>query len=270
MFGILQNFEQTAARFSPIVLIGPGAAVVIVGLFVWLGGLGFRKVLAGVLGAVIGWTCGFFFSSRNIIVAAVSAVSATVIATVLERLFMRILAAFLAAVLAFFVLSCVYKETIISTREAPVEVEKTGEQDVMISLKQTPEVIKAYCADFSAEAKRSAVHMPIHGWAIIAALVVIMLGAGFFLRKPTSALCCAVLGTVLIFSGMILLLLYKGNMPITTISQKYPYYAAVSGVMAAFGTFVQLLLGPKVGGRAKRKKEAQKDGEAPAKRYWRT
>jgi predicted phage tail protein len=270
MFEILQNFEQTSARFSPIVLIGPGVAVVIVGLFVWLGGLGFRKVLAGVLGAGVGWICGFFISGRNIIAAAVSAVVATVVATILERIFMTILTASLAAVIAFFVLSGVYKETIISTREAPIEAEKTADQNVMISLEQTPEVIKAYIADFSAEAKQSALHMPIYGWAIIAALAVVMLGAGLLLRKPTSALCCAVLGTVLIFAGMILLLLYKGNMPVTTISQKYPYYAAVSGVMAAFGTFVQLLLGPRVGGRAKRKKKAQRDNEAPAKRYWRT
>ena len=85
MFEILQNFEQAAARFSPIVLIGPGIATVIVGLFVWLGGLGFRKVLAGVLGAVFGWICGFFISGRNIIAGAASAVVATFVATILDR-----------------------------------------------------------------------------------------------------------------------------------------------------------------------------------------
>ena len=47
MFEILQNFEQTVTRFDPIVLTGPGVATVIIGLFVWLGGLGFKKVYTG-------------------------------------------------------------------------------------------------------------------------------------------------------------------------------------------------------------------------------
>lgn len=270
MFEILQHFEQTAARFSPIVLIGPGAAVVIVGLFVWLGGLGLRRVLVAVLGAVTGGICGFFIVGRNMIAATISAVVATFIATIFERVFITILAASLAAVLAFFVLSGVCTETIIATRDVPIEAGKTAEQNVMISLSQTPEVIKAYIADFGTRVKQAALHMPAYGWAIIAASAVVMLGAGFLLRKLTSALCCAVLGTILIFAGMILLLLYKGNMPITTICRKCSYYAAVFGVMAAFGTVVQLGLGPRLDGSAKRKKEAKKDNAASAKRYWRT
>ena len=65
MLQILQEFEQTAARFSPVVLIAPGVVAVIIGLFIWLGGLGFKKVLVVILGAVAGWLCGFFIGARN-------------------------------------------------------------------------------------------------------------------------------------------------------------------------------------------------------------
>ena len=52
MLEIAQNFEQVAAEFRPVVLIGPGLAAVWVGLFVWLGGLGVRRVLLAVVGAI--------------------------------------------------------------------------------------------------------------------------------------------------------------------------------------------------------------------------
>ncbi|GAG23662.1 unnamed protein product, partial [marine sediment metagenome] len=40
MFELLEHFEQVAVRFSPVVLIVPGLVAVLLGLFVWLGGLG--------------------------------------------------------------------------------------------------------------------------------------------------------------------------------------------------------------------------------------
>lgn len=54
MVEILKSFEQAAAWFRPIVLLLPGLLATALGLFVWLGGLGFRRVLLAVLGAVVG------------------------------------------------------------------------------------------------------------------------------------------------------------------------------------------------------------------------
>ncbi|UCD62558.1 MAG: hypothetical protein JSW34_07250, partial [Candidatus Zixiibacteriota bacterium] len=97
MFEILQDFEQVTTRFSPIVLIGPGLAAVIVGLFIWLGGLKYTRVLVAVLGAVCGGICGFFIIGRNIMAAAVLAAAAALLATIFHRTFIIILAACLAA-----------------------------------------------------------------------------------------------------------------------------------------------------------------------------
>jgi len=63
MLEILQDFESAVGGdvgLSPLVLIGPGLVCVIVGLFIWLGGLGFRKLLVAVVGVIIGSMCGFF------------------------------------------------------------------------------------------------------------------------------------------------------------------------------------------------------------------
>jgi len=112
--------------------------------------------------------------------------------------------------------------------------------------------------------------MPLYNWAIIAVLVVIFITGGFYFWRLTSALCCATLGTLLVFAGMILLLLYKGAMPVTGIYRRASLYAAVFIAMAAFGTIEQLLLCPWLKSKAIRRKEAKKDKAARRKHKWRT
>jgi len=71
------------------------------GLFLWLGGLGFRRALVATVGAVSGGIFGFFMSGRNIMPAMVTAALAAVIAIKLEKIFIAILAGVLAQFFAF-------------------------------------------------------------------------------------------------------------------------------------------------------------------------
>jgi len=268
MLEILQDFEQMAARFSPIVLIGPGLTAVIVGLFVWLGGLGFTRALVTVLGAVSGGICGFFIIGRNIMATAVLAVVAALIAIILQRIFITILAACLAAVLGFAVLARPYIESsqgAIQTNQSRMSVKSSA-----LSVGESVQLMKAYIIVVSDKIKQACSQMPLYNWAIIVALVVISIVAGFYLWRLTSALCCAVLGAVLIFAGMILLLLYKGSVPISGIYRSPSFYAAVFITMAAFGTVEQLLLCPWLKTKAIGRKEAKKDKAACREHKWRT
>ena len=90
MLEIAQHLEQIAVWFKPVVLIGPGLAAVLLGLFVWLGGLGFRRTLVAIVGAVSGGVCGFFIAGRNIPPAMISACIAVVIAIIFERIFITV------------------------------------------------------------------------------------------------------------------------------------------------------------------------------------
>lgn len=261
MLEIAQNFEQTVAKFSPVVLIGPGLAAVLVGLFIWLGGLGFRKVLAAAIGAISGGICAFFITGRNIILAGAIAGISAVIAVVFERIFITILAAALAAVFSFAVLARPYIESTDSLKQHP-EYEISN-QAKTLSVHQTAEIIKTYTANFSTNIKEACSQMPSHSWVIIVALVIIFIVAGFFLWRLTSALCCAALGTTLVFAGMISLLLYKGAAPISCISRKQPFYATAFIAMIAFGTIEQLLLCRSGRKKLIRKKEANKNREGP-------
>jgi len=271
MFQILQEFEQTAARFSPVVLIAPGVATVIIGLFVWLGGLGLKKVVVVVLGAVAGWIGGFFIAGRNVMIASASALVAAVLAVVLQKVFITILAALLAVVLTFFVFVGVFPEVLAATEEVPVMATKLVEQNAMISVEQTPVILKAYIADFTNMVKQAATCMPIYGWAAMAGLALVFLIAGFFLHRLTSALCCALFGAILVFVGMIWLLFYKGSRPVSIVCNKPLFYAAAFGTMVVFGTIVQLLLGPGHQKKVSKVKKGQKDDSAPRKHNsWRT
>ncbi len=257
MFEIARQLEQAAVCFNPVVLIVPGLATVLLGLFVWLGGLGFRKVLVAIVGAASGGICGFFISGQNIVPAAISAGLAAVVAVVLERIFIAILAGVLAAILGFAVLAGPYIAN--AGGAASVEWDKTQK----LSTQQSVERVEVYIARFAAETEQIFSRMLIYERAIIAVLAVIFLAAGFFLQRLTSAFCCAALGTILIFAGMILLLLYKGAAPVSRICQNQLYYLGVFAAMTAFGMAEQLLLCERIKEKLTGRKQKSKNGREP-------
>jgi hypothetical protein len=203
---ILQELERLALAWDSPTLVAGGLVAVILGLFVWLGGLGFKKPLVMITGVVAGVISAYTFVGLKLLAIAISAVAGAVVAIVLEKIFVALLAAALAAVAGFVVLGAVYK------------------------------------TDFAQGIKHAACQTPVHCWIIVGALVLISVMAGFYLRRSVSALCCATVGTVTVFAGMILLLVYKGADPVGHISSRPSFYSSVFAVMTGFGTFEQLLL----------------------------
>jgi len=224
MLEIARDLEQTAASFSPVLSVTLGLVAVTAGLFVWLGGLGFRKLLVAVVGAVAGAIVGSFIACRNLVSAMASAAVAAVLALIFEWLFITILAAASAAVVTFVILAGIYE------------------------------------ADLSDGLKHACSQMPLYSWPIIAAVAAIFIAGAFYFWRVTSALCCAAIGTLLIFAGMILLLLHKGAAPVGYIAGRGLFFAAVFIAMTAFGTFEQLLFcQPAARKRATNKKNQQTD-----------
>jgi len=274
MLEIAQNFEQTATSFRPVVLIGPGLVCVIVGLFVWLGGLGLRRLLVAVVGAVGGGIFGFLIISRNTTSVMISAGAAAIIAIIFEKTFITILTAALVAVIGITVLAGPYIE---NSQEHmlnyyPFNQDKIWNRSPYINLHESIHILKVHAVFFTNEIKQACLQMPAYNWIIIAALAAILMVVGFFLWRLTLALCCATLGTLLVFAGMILLLLYKGAEPISGISRRTLFYAAVFIAMIVFGTIEQLLLCPWLESKAIRRKEAKKDKQRRDETtpHWRT
>lgn len=264
-----QNFERIAASFSPIVLIGLGSAAVLLGLFLWVGGLGFRRILAAILGAVSGSICGFFIISHNIAALALAAIAAF-IAVILERFFITILAASLAAAFALIILAYPYIER--SDAAIPLNHGEVSEQGLTVSASGSLKIIKIYIVDCIDKLKQACLKMPVYNWLIITALVVIFMLVGLYLYRLASAFCCAALGTMLIFAGMISLLLYKTSAPVSHICHSSSFYLAVFIAMITFGTLEQLLICKLPKRQPTRKKQTNKAHQVPDETVprWRT
>jgi len=232
---IVPNIEQAAKGFNPAMLVVPGVAALLLGLIIWLGGLGIRKFLAAVIGAAAGVGCGFFILGCDVILSVVLAVLVAIAAAVIDRVFLVIVAAVLATAIGFTILAKPYFEV-------PAVVMPSQEQTRPLAVEQTLDVLKTYASDCIDEVKQVGPQMPVYNWAILAGLGVIFLIGGFVFWNSVSALCCGAMGTMLVFAGMILLLLYKGAAPISNIRGDKSFYTSVFMAMVLFGTALQLLL----------------------------
>lgn len=235
MFESILEFEQDAAVLNPAVFIVPGLIAVWLGLFLWLGGLRFRKVLLAVVFAMFGFVCGFFLIGKHPISAVALAVAAGGVAAMFDKIFITIMAASLVVVLSFAASASPY----LPEKTVPQKVYYKGEP---LDLEQTFDNINRYATDFSVELKQLCQQIPRYSWAIITALAVISIAAGFFFWRLVCAFSCAGWGVLLIFFGMILLLLYKGAEPVTRIVARGSFYLSVFAAMIAFGAVEQLLL----------------------------
>jgi hypothetical protein len=257
MLEITQYFEQVAVQFNAIVLIGLGLAAVLLGLFVWLGGLGLRRPLLAVVGAIGSGACAFFATGRNTALTAVSAGIGAAVAVMFEKVFITILTAALVVVFGLAVFTRPYLRKAEGTTHT--NWYEMQNQTQTYNVRQTVEVLKAYVYDIYYDIKHACPQMPLYSWLIIAALVVIFIAAGYFYWPLISAFCCAALGTISIFVGMILLLLYKGSAPVSGICNRVPFYLGVFAAMTAFGTVEQLLLCQRIGKKLVRKKQIKQD-----------
>ncbi len=276
MLESLQNFEQSTAKSAPLVLIVPGLTAVVVGLFIWLSGLRLKRPLLGLIGAIIGAICGFLLSKGNLIATAIVTGVAALASAIFQRLIITLLLAALVAVVCFAILAAPYtKTTDAAANNDQVVITESGQT---MSARESLQAVKAYAVSFGSKLKNACRQMPFYNWAIIVALTIILIVPGFLFRRLASALFFSVLGTILIFAGMILLLLFKGSTPISRIADKGLFYTAVFIAMTVFGTFEQLLLCRKTKGQSTKStgdlmaknQGNNKQGAEQKKRGWRT
>jgi hypothetical protein len=83
----VQEFEQIVLKLSPTGLVILGLVLVLAGLFFWLGGLPFKKVLIAVLGVFCGSFSGFFVFNQDIIATLILAAGAAFLLVIAEKIF---------------------------------------------------------------------------------------------------------------------------------------------------------------------------------------
>jgi hypothetical protein len=247
MLETIQNFESVmgpAARDYPLVVTAPGGAAVAVGLFVWLGGFGFKRVLMAIAWAGGGAALSYFVVGWGLIPTVASACVAAGIAAILDRVFIALFASILVALIGFIVLVGPH------LKPPPAQPEVGGQTDnaqaepeaqtVTASSTNSMEELKAYLFDVGGQVRRTGSELPVYQWGIVLLLAILLLVGGFVFRRLVAALTFSVLGTLLIAAGLLLLLLYKGSMPLSQVGNRPLMYAGIFTGMVAFGT-IQLL-----------------------------
>jgi hypothetical protein len=165
---------------------------------------------------------------------------AMVVAVLFEKIFLAMLTGILAAAIcfAFFAKPYIWNEESMNG----FQERKTEKMKMYLSARDSIEIADGYANDFVAETRRIFSKMPGYSRAIIIAMVVFFTATGFFRQRLTAAFCCATLGSMLIFAGMIMMLLYKGAAPVSRICQNQVFSQSIFGIMTGFGLAMQLLL----------------------------
>lgn len=235
MIGIVEHIQRQVEVLNPVLQVGIGLLCVFAGLLIWLGGMKARAVLVILISAAIAFAAGWFIVDGNIALAIALAVIAAFLARVFEKAFVIMISVCLAVCLGVI---------------------------VQIYLNEVA---------FTADLKQLCWRIPIHSWLIIAAPAIVFAAIAFYLTRFTAFICFAFFGTLLIFSGMILLLTYKGTDPVAYICGKSLVFLIVLAAMIAFGAIEQLLLDKKVSfGLAKRKaKSKDSDKSDQQEQDWR-
>jgi hypothetical protein len=273
MLEILQNFEQVTGRFSPSVLIISGILLLLLGLCVWIAGHSLRKILLSLAGLAAGVVAGLYGIGRNAFSAVLAGAITALIALIIEKLLVILLAAAMAAAIAFTLLAEPY---FVQTETTEIQSE-TPVQPTTVGFGGAIGEIKTFGLDAGDKIVQAGTRIPLYIWAIMAAAAAITLVLGTFLWRFISALFFSVLGTIVIFLGMILLLSYKGTEPFSHIRSK-PFISGAAFLSTiAFGTIVQLLLskGSKVEKITKikpggKKGKGEKESKKVVERDWRS
>jgi hypothetical protein len=265
MVEIFKSLEQVAVRLSPVVLFVPGLAMVVLGLLAWLAGTCLRRLVLSLFGAGVGALTSLFLETRSPALVAVAVGLGAAFGALLPRVFIAILLSALGTAIAFVILAGAHLLESQGTLFGGPPTEQTEQYTVPQSL----EVMRAYSLDVADRVQSAARAITPLRWAILAALGAGLLLLGLFFERLATALTCSVLGTLLIFSGLVLPLMFKGSTPVAHIEQQSGSYGLVLLGMAAFGTLEQLLVCRRP--RPETEGEAGKTPSGPgeSKRAWR-
>ena len=252
MYQALHNFEQASRVFLPLVTVALGIISLILGLCLWLSGLRLIKIIAAVLGALLGCLCAYLVAKGKMGAIILSTVIGAGFALFFQKQTLILTGGVITVALSIVIFTHV--ETPLTDYTLPV-----GANGGLLSPAETVFELKTQLILILSSFVENARNLsgPIFIISIVAGLIVI--GFGMLLPRFITTVVLAILGTGLIFTGMIFLLLYKHSMPITHIYSKIHYYGIAAAGMVGFGTVVGLLLCP---GRKKKKADQKsKDGE---------
>jgi len=232
MIEFLQILEHRVGGLQSPLLAVMTLVTLSAGLFVWLGGLSYRKALFAIVGAYCGATCAIFISNSNILLTAALAGAGVLLAMRLQDTFLIVMASIFAAVYGFSILIRPY----VSLSDEPVAI-----------------------------IRQLTIGVPYYNWPILLALIAVPLALISTFPQGTPAVLCSAAGTGLMLACAIMLLVRNGLAAAGYIDSKRELCLALFIVATALGATAQIFLLPELSWRIAAAKKALKN-RAKAKR----
>lgn len=232
---------------QPALLLTLAVVTIAAGLFVLLGGLGFKKVTFVVIGLFFGAFCTLFSSGTNPFLAAAVIGIFALVALKLQETFLVLTASAITVVIGYFLL---------------IRPHFRPSSDILSVIRQLT------------------IGVPYYNWPLL--LVLTALPFVIISWQGASALFTSATGTILVLAGTAMALLNFGYPAVSYITTKQDIFFAVLVLATIAGTIVQLWLLPEINVRfaaarkaAKTKFEKVKTGkgdaaEKPKTATWRT
>jgi hypothetical protein len=265
MFEALVYYQSLAQKFQSRLLVGAGIAIVLVGLCIWLAGLRFKCVVSAIVGAVIvAAGVSVFGDYPAKILLAASAVG-IIVGAIAGRFMLGIFAAIVGGLLVITIVTDrlqsaeaggveffdanslnpnkVTADDFVSSSAWPTwpQYQQSG---VIIPPPDAIDITVKMFAHIVSLAKKTVLSAGITAYGGAAGAVLAVVFFCFVMPRFFVAAISAVIGSAVVFAGMIILLFYKGSEPISLIAAKPQFYGIAFCAMTAFGTIMQLLLSP--------------------------
>jgi len=150
-------------------------------------------------------------------------------------------------------------------RSSSIVTTDLGPGDRKLTIAESRDVVSTTSLDLTDRIRSAGRAMTPGHWAIAAAAGAGLLALGALFHRFGAAIACAVLGTALIFAGLIVLIMHKGSMPVARMETRAAFYSLVFTGMAAFGTLEQLVLCGRAEQQRQQRKTSHKKGPRKSK-----
>lgn len=233
-----EELQNTIQQVLPIVLVGPGLVLAGCGLFMWLGGIRWLKAIAAFCATLAGLAAAWFFTEHQLAAMVLFPVILAGLGIYFHKLVVVVLGAVLAAVIVLG-----GPELATAGKTAPPDSRQPAVQK-QLNLLESIEWVETKIGEIRQTLKDRVSSIPParKRTAIITAVIVCV--CGLFSWRLVCAATCSVFGVGFIFSGMTVLMLYKGPQAFAMLMEKRQVLTMAAVGMALAGVMLQLALCP--------------------------
>jgi len=244
---ILLRFEDAAKDLNSWTLAIPGLVCVLLGLFLWLGGVRYSSMIMGLLGGGAGAFMGLLLSRWLAISLPICVIGGAAVVAVIAVLLQKIAIVVLAVVIFALISGTFYFNYSLAGEKAQEILarikEKTQTMPPPTNKTELHQTAEEKLGLIFSEIRKNASsnRFMLLLWIMVGAAVGLFLV--YILKTLIMSLCYSIVGSTAVISGALMVVLAKGTLVITALSNRPKVLPTILIAMIIFGWVIQLLLG---------------------------